>query len=202
MSVRLRATRAARLVACAEATHSAPNAVLLCVRPRPRHVCGTRPAVHRPEKVNRRCGANVFRAWPAVTSNSAPTASPPQRVLRATVGTFRPAGLLYGQIHARMRVPQIHLRHRAAQRQILAADLVLVLRVGFNERFGRSDHGLDFFRCADEGADYTCAPAGAAAIVAFHSCTTAARVSRNSAAGTMGAVPSRDRRWVPARYAR
>ena len=44
----------------------------------------------------------VTGRWRPVPIALPPTASAPQRVLRAAVGTFRPAGLLYGQIHARM----------------------------------------------------------------------------------------------------
>src|SRR5207248_11178330 len=38
------------------------------------------------------------------------------------------------------------------------------------------------------GADYTCAPCASGTSVAFHSPVTATRVSRKSAAGTMGAA--------------
>src|SRR5579863_6698694 len=87
----------------------------------------------------------------------------PQRVLRAAVGALRPAGIFNRKIHARMRVPQVHLRHRAAQRQILGADLVLVLRVGCDQRTCGGSHGdsLVGWRCAD----YTRAPSGSAVMV-------------------------------------
>jgi hypothetical protein len=52
-----------------------------------------------------------------------------QRVLRAAVRAFRPTGLFDGQEHARMRVPQMHARHRAGQRQIRSRHRVLVAGV-------------------------------------------------------------------------
>jgi hypothetical protein len=58
-----------------------------------------------------------------------------ERVLGPAVGALRPAALLDRQIHSRMRIPQVHLRHRARQGQVLARHVVLVLGVGLDERF-------------------------------------------------------------------
>ncbi len=65
-----------------------------------------------------------------------------QRVLRGAVGAFRPAGLLDRQEDARVRVPQLHARHRAAKRQVVLRHLVEVLGIRLDElvaAFGR--HG-------------------------------------------------------------
>ena len=44
-----------------------------------------------------------------------------QRVLGAAVGALGEAGGLDRQIHARMRIPQAHVRHGTGQRQVLTA---------------------------------------------------------------------------------
>src|SRR3974377_910642 len=73
---------------------------------------------------------------------TSPPRSPPQRVLRAAVGTLGPAALLDRQINPWMGVPQVHLRHGAAERQVLDGDVVLVLGVGFYQGPGRRRHGV------------------------------------------------------------
>ena len=59
--------------------------------------------------------------------------SPLQRKLRAAIRALRPACLLDGQEHARMRVPEMHSRHGAGQRQVGRRDLVLILRVRLDQ---------------------------------------------------------------------
>src|SRR5437879_13708866 len=100
-----------------------------------------------------------------------------------------------------MRVPEVHLRHRTAERQVLGADLVLILRVGLDEGLGRRDHGRWTGVECDRrpgGGNYTRASAPQAAIVAFHSRVTSSRSSRNSTAGPMRAAPSTAQRMVRA----
>src|SRR5690606_9335705 len=53
-----------------------------------------------------------------------------QHELGTAVHAARPAGGLDRQVHARMRVPQCHLRRRAGQGQLVAADDVAALLVG------------------------------------------------------------------------
>src|SRR5437879_13066024 len=100
-----------------------------------------------------------------------------------------------------MRVPEVHLRHRTAERQVLGADLVLILRVGLDEGLGRRDHGRWTGVECDRrpgGGNYTRASAPQAAIVAFHSRVTCSRSSRSSAAETICGAPPTTRCWVGA----
>src|SRR5882757_8381467 len=79
--------------------------------------------------------------------NAAPEGGAPlgfERVLRPAIGALRPAGLLNRQINARMRVPEVHLRHRTRQRQILFRHIVLILGIGLDQRLGRRGHGSAF----------------------------------------------------------
>src|SRR5579859_658137 len=124
---------------------------------------------------------------------------PAQRELRAAVGTLCPAGLADREVDARMGVPQIHLRHRAGERQVLLRHLVLVLRVGLDERPGGSDHG-GFFRGSGRlspAADYTRTAGGAAPIVSSQMRLTAARSARNSSAEANAPSPASER-WCAA----
>ena len=110
---------------------------------------------------------------------------------RCSTGTSPSRSSSIGKIHARMRVPQVHLRHRAAQRQILGADLVLVLRVRLDERLGRRGHG-GILGCRRRcRRDYTCgtrAPLSAHRGIPQRASPRRAS-ARNSAAGTTGSAP-------------
>src|SRR5580692_1201262 len=112
-----------------------------------------------------------------------------ERVLGAAIRALGPAAAFDGQIHPRMRVPQVHLRHRAGQRQVVRGYLVLVLRVRLDERFGGGGHGAiirDPSHLQSTMADIQMA-------------VTAARSATNWSAGTTFAPPSSDIRWVRSR---
>ena len=113
-----------------------------------------------------------------------------KNVLGAAVRALRPAGLLDRQIDPRVRVPEIHLRHRARERQIAGVHFVFVLRVGLDERFG-GWHGRRIIEAS---------PLSSSPIVAFQMALTAARSSANSSAGTTASACSSDRWWARSRY--
>ena len=56
-----------------------------------------------------------------------------QHIDRATVRALRLAGFVDGQIHLRVRIPQVHAGHRAGQRQVSRTDRVAMLGVGGNQ---------------------------------------------------------------------
>src|SRR5207248_6786081 len=99
-----------------------------------------------------------------------------------------------------MRVPEVHLRHRTAERQVLGADVVMILRVGLDEGLGRRDHGRWTGVACDRrpgGGNYTRASAPQAAIVPrAASGHRAARLKRPSWHST-AASPPRAARGTP-----
>src|ERR1700758_2743240 len=95
-----------------------------------------------------------------------------------------------------MRVPQVHLRHRAAERQVLLRHVVLVLCVGLDEGPCGGDHGgiFRFERKAREDVDYTGPGGGSAAMAASQMRVTSARSGANSSAGINAGRPA-SARW-------
>jgi len=53
-----------------------------------------------------------------------------QLVFSTAVGTFGLSGCFHGQVHSRVRVPQLHTRHWAGQWQVMAADFIGGSRIG------------------------------------------------------------------------
>src|ERR1700686_2252676 len=96
----------------------------------PLELRGYLPSTHATPSCYRWCCTDRLNAPEAIFANELA----PQPVLRAAVRALRPAGIFNRKVHARMRVPQVHLRHRAAQGQILCAELERALRVGCDKR--------------------------------------------------------------------
>jgi len=80
-------------------------------------------------------GIRLQRDIHAASLQTAPSGGirPAEVIGRTTIGTLRVAGRLDGQIHLWMRIPEVHTRHRARERQIFRPDFVQMLGIGWNE---------------------------------------------------------------------